>query len=175
MNDNKDIINYDGHIDRNVVDNILHELKTKLKILDIEVLTRKRIYSASVECLDNIYKHSEIKSNQDITHVNYLPHFSVKKADDSYRIKASNIVLNDEIKELKGRLEKLNQLEQAGINELYKDTIMKSAGLSDKGGAGLGLIVIAKTTKRQLFYNFEPVNNKFSYFTLKVNILEYNN
>jgi uncharacterized protein YfkK (UPF0435 family) len=167
----KDIINYDGHIDRNVVDDILHELKTKLKILDIEVLTRKRIYSASVECLDNIYKHSEVKTIQDNSHEKFLPHFSVKQTEDSYSIKASNIVLNSEVKELKGKLEKLNELEPAGVNSLYKETIMKSAGLSDKGGAGLGLIVIAKTTKRQLFYDFEHINNKYSYFTLMVNIL----
>jgi uncharacterized protein YfkK (UPF0435 family) len=166
----KDIINYEGHIDRNVVDNILHELKTKLKILDIEVLSRKRIYSASVECLDNIYKHSEIKTNQDNANEQYLPHFSVRKTDDYYSIRASNVVLNHDVKGLKSRLEKLNQLEPAGVNSLYKDTIMKSAGLSDKGGAGLGLIVIAKTTKKQLFYDFEPINNKYSYFTLKVNI-----
>jgi len=175
MEYNEDIINYEGHIDRVVVDNILHELKTKLKILDIEVLTRKRIYSASVECLDNIYKHSEIKSNQDKTYEKYLPHFSVKKTDNAYLIEASNVLLNDEVKDLKSRLKKLNELEQDGINSLYKDTIMKSAGLSDKGGAGLGLIVIAKTTKKHLFYDFEPINNKFSYFTLKVNILENNN
>jgi uncharacterized protein YfkK (UPF0435 family) len=171
MDYNRDIIYYDGHIDRNVVDNILHELKTKLKILDIEVLTRKRIYSASVECLDNIYKHSEHRNNQEKYQEKHLPHFSVRRTDDSYAIKASNVVSNHEIKDLKARLEKLNELEPAGVNTLYKDTIMKSAGLSDKGGAGLGLIVIAKTTKRQLFYNFEPLNNKYSYFTLKVNIL----
>ncbi len=167
----KDIISYDGHIDRNVVDDILHELKTKLKILDIEVLTRKRIYSASVECLDNIYKHSEAKTIQDNSHEKFLPHFSVKQTEDSYSVKASNIVLNSDVKELKSKLEKLNELESAGVNSLYKETIMQSAGLSDKGGAGLGLIVIAKTTKKQLFYDFEHINNRYSYFTLKVNII----
>ncbi|SRR6056297_458039 len=171
MDNNKNIISFEGHIDKNVVDNILHELKLKLKILNLEVLTRKRIYSASVECLDNIYRHSEIKTNRDKLSEDYPSRFIVKEAQEGYTIEAGNIVQNTEIKDLKGRLEKLNELEPVGVNSLYKDTIMKSAGLSDKGGAGLGLIVVAKTTRKNLFYDFQPLNNKYSYFILKVNIL----
>jgi len=172
MENNKNIISYEGHIDKNVVDNILHELKLKLKILNLEVLTRKRIYSASVECLDNIYRHSEIKNNSDKMCDKYPSMFRVKETQEGYTIEAGNVIPNSDIKDLKDRLEELNELETVGVNTLYKDTIMKSAGLSDKGGAGLGLIVVAKTTKKNLFYDFQSINNKYSYFILKVNILK---
>lgn len=171
MEYSEDVINYKGLIDKNVVDNILHELKTKLKILDLEILTRKRIYSSAVECLDNIYRHSELKNNQDKIHETYPPYFSVKRAEEGFTIETGNLIDNHEMKELKKKLDELNELESSGVNDLYKKTIMKSAGLTDKGGAGLGLIVIAKTTPRRLFYNFQPVNKNFSYFTLKVKIL----
>jgi hypothetical protein len=171
MEYSEDVINYKGLIDKNVVDNILHELKTKLKILDLEILTRKRIYSSAVECLDNIYRHSELKNNQDKIHETYPPYFTVKKADEGYAIETGNLISNHEMKGLKKKLDELNELESSGVNDLYKKTIMKSAGLTDKGGAGLGLIVIAKTTPRRLFYNFQPVNKYYSYFTLKVKIL----
>jgi len=171
MEYSENVINYKGFIDRNIVDNILHELKTKLKILDLEVLTRKRIYSSAVECLDNIYRHSELNNNQSKISADYPPYFRVVKNDEGFAIETGNLVNNQEMKKLKKKLDELNELESAGVNKLYKETIMKSAGLTDKGGAGLGLIVIAKTTPRNLYYDFQPVNKNFSYFTLKITIL----
>ncbi len=167
----ENVINYKGLIDRKIVDNILYELKTKLKILDLEVLTRKRIYSSAVECLDNIYRHSELNNDQSKISVNHPPFFSVDKSNEGFTIETGNLVSNQEMKKLKKKLDELNGLEKTGLNDLYKETIMKSAGLTDKGGAGLGLIVIAKSTPNKLSYNFKPVNKNYSYFTLKVNIL----
>jgi len=171
MEYSENVISYKGLIDRNIVDNILHELKTKLKILDLEVLTRKRIYSSAVECLDNIYRHSDLNNNQSKISIDHPPYFSVEKNNEGFTIETGNLVTNQEMKKLKNKLDELNELETAGVNDLYKETIMKSAGLTDKGGAGLGLIVIAKTTPRKLNYDFQPVNKSYSYFTLKVKIL----
>ena len=167
----ENIINYQGCMDRNVVDNILHELKSKLKTQELGVLIRKRIYSASVECLDNIYRHSEMKTNTERICEKYPPYFSLKRDGEEFTIESGNLLLNHEVEDLSFKLNRLNKLETEGVNELYKETIMQSAGLSDKGGAGLGLIVIAKTSPRQLFYQFETINKKYSFFTLKVNIL----
>jgi len=172
MEYSENVINYKGLINRGVVDNILHELKTKLKILDLEVLTRKRIYSSAVECLDNIYRHSELNNNQTKISVNNPPYFSVERNNKGFTIETGNLVTNQERKKLKKKLDELNELETDGVNDLYKETIMKSAGLTDKGGAGLGLIVIAKTTPRELNYDFKPVTKNYSYFTLKVRILQ---
>ena len=172
MEYSENVINYKGLINRSIVDNILHELKTKLKILDLEVLTRKRIYSSAVECLDNIYRHSELNSNQSKISLDNPPYFSVERNNDGFAIETGNLVTNQEMKKLKKKLDELNELETAEVNDLYKETIMKSAGLTDKGGAGLGLIVIAKTTPRKLNYDFQPVNKNYSYFTLKVKILQ---
>jgi len=172
MEYSENIISYKGLIDRGIVDNILHELKTKLKIIDLEVLTRKRIYSSAVECLDNIHRHSELNNNQAKISIEYPPYFSVEKNSEGFIIETGNLVTNQEMKKLKKKLDELNELETAGVNDLYKETIMKSAGLTDKGGAGLGLIVIAKTTPKKLSYSFQPVNKNYAYFTLKVKILQ---
>ncbi|MFO8236095.1 MAG: SiaB family protein kinase [Bacteroidales bacterium] len=170
MNSDKNIINYHGHINRKVVDNILYELKAKLKFMGIELLKRKRVYSASVECLDNIYKHAEINSKQNNTEEKYLPRFIVRSAEGVYSIETGNLVSMEEAEFLKNKVDELNSLELADVNDLYKKTMLKSAGLSDKGGAGLGLIVIAKTTSYPLSYDLIPVNQRHMYFTLTVKI-----
>ncbi|MFP4047375.1 MAG: SiaB family protein kinase [Bacteroidales bacterium] len=172
MSQEKNIINYHGFLNRDVVDNILYELKTKLKLMDMKLLIRKRVYSASVECLDNIYKHAYYKNNSLEIDKKHLPLFIVKKTESGYIVESGNLVLKEEGETLKSKLDELNNLEEDGVNELYKKTILKSAGLSDKGGAGLGLIVIAKTTAYKLDYSIRPVNENYSYFRLKININE---
>ena len=112
-----------------------------------------------------------MKTNTERICEKYPPYFSLKRDGEEFTIESGNLLLNHEVEDLSFKLNRLNKLETEGVNELYKETIMQSAGLSDKGGAGLGLIVIAKTSPRQLFYQFETINKKYSFFTLKVNIL----
>ena len=47
---------------------------------------------------------------------------------------------------------------------------LSTAEISEKGGAGLGLIVMAKTTKQKIKYDFEKINDKFSYFAMQLNL-----
>jgi len=55
---------------------------------------------------------------------------------------------------------------------LYKDSL-SNAEISEKGGAGLGLILMSKTTRQKIIFDFEKINHNFSYFamqlTLKIN------
>ena len=52
---------------------------------------------------------------------------------------------------------------------MYKQQI-KSGSLSDRGGAGLGLIDIARKTGKKLEYQFLTLNEEYLYFILKVEI-----
>jgi hypothetical protein len=61
-------------------------------------------------------------------------------------------------------------LDKDDLNALYKKQI-REGSLSEKGGAGLGLIDIARKTGRQLDYQFLPLEDSDNYFfLLKVRI-----
>ena len=47
---------------------------------------------------------------------------------------------------------------------------MRETAISDKGGAGLGFIDIARKTGSPLEYHFEPLDDKNSFFLLKTSI-----
>ncbi len=47
---------------------------------------------------------------------------------------------------------------------------MTEGTLSSKGGAGLGLIEIAKRTRNKLVYEFLPLDEKSQFFILKAEI-----
>ena len=163
------IINHKGNVNIDIVDNILHQLKTYLNNKLSDKIIRKRVYTLSVECLENIVRHSDLNEKDHILVVNYPPRFIVEKISETFVIHTGNIILNINIDDVIARIEKLNSLDQEDINSLYKESLSK-AEISAKGGAGLGLIVMAKTTKQKIKYDFEKINDEFSYFAMQLNL-----
>ena len=163
------VVNHKGFLNLDTIDNILHHLKNYLIHKDHEKLLRKRVYSLSVECLDNILKHSDLNEEHHELIKNYPPRFIIEKIAGDFLIHTGNIVLNENMNDLILRLEKLNNLELEGINALYKESLA-NAEISEKGGAGLGLIVMAKTTRQKIKFDFEKINDKFSYFAMQLNL-----
>lgn len=131
----------------------------------MSITIKKKVYSAMVESLENIYKHQDvIGSNSD-----FQPRFSLFLDDKEFSLFASNSLLTQKISPLKEKLEKVNSLNKEGLKDLYKLTIL-SGSVSPKGGAGLGIINIAKVSENKINFKFENVNNEFSYFTINVAI-----
>lgn len=79
----------------------------------------------------------------------------------------SNSIFNHKILLLKNKLDRVNSLDKEGLKDLYKNTIL-SGNVSPKGGAGLGIINIAKVSENKINYTFSTINDKYSYFTLNV-------
>ena len=66
---------------------------------------------------------------------------------------------------LKVKLDEINNLEANEIRNVYRQMLSMSE-FSNKGGAGLGLIEMAKKTGNKLDYDFVPLDDDFSYFIL---------
>ena len=163
------IINFKGPLTLDMIDDILHDLKIYLHDHIEDKLIRKRVYSLAVECLENILKHSDLSDkNHDLLN-KYPPRFIVEFINDAFLIHTGNIILNTNIDNVIQRLTKLNQLQDSEVNQLYKDSL-SNAEISEKGGAGLGLIVMAKTTRQKIKFDFEKINHKFSYFAMQLNL-----
>lgn len=165
-----DIVRFNGHLDRRAVDDILMELQEKLEKLDLQIAVRKRVYSASVECLDNIFKHAGWDTVHEKLNNRYPSFFRLSVEDGIYRIEISNVVRDADIGYIEQRLNHLNKLNREELNELFKETLQRGGGLTEKGGAGLGLIVLAKTTSEPMEYNFRSIGRDHSYFTLVIHI-----
>ncbi|MCD4835119.1 MAG: SiaB family protein kinase [Bacteroidales bacterium] len=163
------VVNHKGFMSLDVIDDILHHLKTYLFHKQHDKMIRKRVYSLSVECLDNILKHSDLNKEEHELLISYPPRFIVEKIAENFIIHTGNIILNKNKDAIIPRLDKLNNLTIEEVNKLYKKSLA-NAEISAKGGAGLGLIVMAKTTKQKIKYDFEKINDKFSYFAMQLNL-----
>ena len=128
---------------------------------------KRKVFHVMVECLQNMTKHSDdVDSNDGVG--NGL--FIVGKKDGYWSVITANKILKEKIEGLKASIDTINGLNKDDLNALYKKQIREGT-LSEKGGAGLGLIDIARKTGRQLDYQFLPLEDKENYFfLLKVRI-----
>ncbi len=125
---------------------------------------QRKVFHVMVECLQNISKHADHFTKNDYVYSG-RGIFLVSKAKDEYSVTTGNVIDNYKIDELNAMLEQINSLDKDGLKELYK-TQMKEGRLSEKGGAGLGFIDIARKTGKKLLYHFLPVSETTSFFLL---------
>lgn len=161
------ILVYEGDFTQETTKSILSMAERNLESSGEESGIKKRIFNVMVEALQNIVKHSdEVEVDKSKSHAAI---FLIGNEQSRYSIMSGNPVRNENIPGLRSALEKINSLDKDGLKELYKD-IIKNTTLSEKGGAGLGFVDMARKSGEKLEWEFVNVNNEFSFFCLKVNI-----
>ncbi len=125
---------------------------------------QKKVFHVMVECLQNISKHADSFGSDDFLFAG-RGIFMVSKGDVEYHVTTGNVIENNKIEELTRILDHINVLDKEGLKQLYK-TQMREGRLSEKGGAGLGFIDIARKTGRRLEYHFLTIDEETSFFIL---------
>ncbi len=129
---------------------------------------QKKVFHVMVECLQNISKHADSFGSDDFLFAG-RGIFMVSKGKNDYHVTTGNVIENDKIEELTKMLNQINTLDKEGLKQLYKSQ-MKEGRLSEKGGAGLGFIDIARKTGNKLEFYFLPIDEGSSFFLLTSSI-----
>lgn len=154
---------YRGYFTHNITKKILFLADTNIQKVTDRSTIQKRIYYIMVEGLQNITRHQdEVKNKTD----KYPGIFAIQKNGEQYYITTGNLVYNYKIPPLKEKIEKINSLEQSELKKFHRE-ILASGSISDKGGAGLGLIEMSRKSGNKLFYSFEKIDEEYSYFYLQ--------
>src|SRR5262249_51953340 len=95
--------------------------------------------------------------------------FLIGKESDRYSIMSGNPIRKGNVAGLKGKLDQINSLDKDGLKDLYKE-IIKNTTISDKGGAGLGFVDMARKSGEKLEFSFPELNADYCFFCLKVNV-----
>ncbi len=126
---------------------------------------QRKVYHVMVETLQNMNKHSDEIKEGNIG--NGL--FIIGKKQDIYYIINSNKVAEQHKEPLERALNQVNAATKEELNQMYRKQI-REGKLSDKGGAGLGLIDIARKIGEPLNYQFLQLDESNYFFILKVEI-----
>ncbi|MDP3003521.1 MAG: SiaB family protein kinase [Bacteroidales bacterium] len=162
------ILEYRGPINFSIIESLLKKLKKTKEFADFNKTTGKRLYAIFVECLENISKHSAIKSSND---KRMQPYVSIRKENDKIIIMAGNPVTIDAKDKLVRRLDQINQSDEVALKTLYENKI-NSDSKQGENGAGLGFIFMALKSGK-INYNFTCINNDFSYFEIEISLNKY--
>jgi hypothetical protein len=130
-----------------------------------EKSVQRKVYHVMVETLQNMNKHSdEIRGGNIGSGL-----FIIGKKDETYYIITSNKVATRHREALENSIISVNKASKEELKEMYKKQI-REGNISSKGGAGLGLIDIARKTGEILNYQFLQIDSENYYFILKVEI-----
>lgn len=163
---------YKGVFTQEVTDTILSLTENKLEKQEESSKLKKRVYNILVEALQNVTRHQASEKKVNPQHDSL---FLIQKMNNRYVITTGNVAKNEIIPYLQSLIEKINTLSKDELKEYYK-AVLEEGSISDKGGAGLGLIDIARKAGNKLIYKFVPLNGEFSYFYLcTVPVLEEEN
>ncbi|OQY04313.1 MAG: hypothetical protein B6I20_03325 [Bacteroidetes bacterium 4572_117] len=155
-----------GDFSSKIVSGILDLAKTTLKESSDTYRIKSKIYYIMGESLQNIARHHCETFYQSPDKYSL---FAIHKKNFKYYITSGNIVEIKDIDGIKYKIEKINSLGHDDLRE-YSRTTRSTGALSEKGGAGLGLIEIAKRSGNKLEYDFKEINDSFSYFYLNTEI-----
>ncbi len=167
------ILSYKGDITQELLSAIYPIIETRLEKEVEDSKRRRKIFHVLVECLQNVYHHMEsFKNNTSIEFekVNVGGLFMMSRGEEnSYRVFTGNFILNEKLEVLKQRIDKVNAMNAQELKAFYLGSLSTSE-LSDKGGAGLGIIDMARKSENKLEYQFHPLTDSYSFFTLAVKI-----
>ena len=157
---NKINYGYRGLFTNEVSDGLIEFANGLFDQSEINKKLRKRVVYIMVECVQNITRHQEMPEEEKKGKDGI---FLIQSVGDLFNITQGNMVLNDKIEPLSQKLDNINHLSLDELKDLYAITLSDSE-FSEKGGAGLGLIEIARKSGNKIAYRFEKFDDEYSLF-----------
>lgn len=165
------LLKYKGNLTFDTIDELLTKYKAVIEPVSLDLVIRKRLYSIMVECLENTYRHTS-KIPDNLTHD--VVELELTLHDENFVFRIGNYIDKTKIDDLTSKIDLVNSLDQAGLNKLYKASISK-ARISDKGGAGLGIIEISRNSRQKIKYYIGKAEQDFVFFKFEVRLFKHPN
>lgn len=156
------ILCFQGDFNQDLVNAILLLAERGPEVQNSSTVVRARVFSVLVECMQNIRKYGAPSGSSDLKPGIVI--VCIEK--NGYLLKTGNFILDSEIPGLQKRLDEVQKLNKDELKDLHKKVLAETK-LSEKSGAGLGLISIARKSDG-MGYKFKPLNDGTSFYALDV-------
>jgi len=162
------ILAYEGEVSQGLTKAFSAMAEESLEKENVDNRVKRQVFHVMVESLQNLSKHTDhsttgepMRPGQGI--------FLVGRANGAFYVVSGNSVANDKVAGLRERLDEINSKAPDELKAYYKEKL-KASRLSEKAGAGLGFIDMAKKTGSKVHYQFIELNEKTSFFLYRINI-----
>jgi hypothetical protein len=132
---------------------------------DADMNTTQRIFAIFVEQMQNIMHYSAEcdPCESDLRSGVVL----VSNTKDKFTVICGNKIESRHEEHIKERLQQIQSMDKSELKVLYKDLRRKDP-VEGSLGAGLGLVDMARRASEPLEYKFMPLDDKYSFFSIKV-------
>ncbi len=168
------VLQFKGRLTFEKIGILLNDLKNRKESLGISPILYKKLLTLMIEILENILKYSDHYQDFIIDRPEFLPEFELNFDEVGFMIVARNPVRNEDKKVIADKIEKINTSSEEELRKVYRETITNGI-FTEKGGAGLGFIEMAKTTSRDLEFSFRPASDGYSVYELILHINHIDN
>lgn len=164
MLDFKVILAYEGEFNEEITKSVLTMAERNLDSLGDEMSVKKKVFNVMVESLQNIVRHADSTGGKYREAV-----FLIGMEKNNYVIASGNYMFKKHMAALKFKIDEVNGLDREGLKKRFKEVI-KNGKISSKGGAGLGLIDMARKSGNKLEFDFQDIDEDFAFFSFKTSI-----
>jgi hypothetical protein len=168
MSENNVHLIWSGHFSQDVEKEVLSFTETKMTEEDVDSAVRRKVFSILVESLDNVAKYSPGSETEEKLG---MPVAMIRLNGRMYSITTGNLIPNDKVESLREKLDTINKCDKTSLKELFKETLIRQTLEEDSTG-NLGLIEMARKSGNKLDYQFDKVNEQYSYYMLTLRVEE---
>jgi hypothetical protein len=166
LQDEHQVFSYCGPINMVMITHLMNLSDGVFKMYGLTTKQKKRIINVFIEVLQNVMYHAEQSPDHKQGRECII---MIRKNGEGFLISTGNYIPNKYISSLRKRLDRLSPLTLEELNQQYLQTLNEGA-ISAKGGAGLGLMRILMISKTETIFEFEKINEEFSFFSMNIMI-----
>jgi hypothetical protein len=163
------VLQFKGKLTFEKIGILLNDLKNRKKTFDIQSGLYKKLLTLMIEVLENVLKYSDHFEEFSDKYPEYLPEFELTMDDECFILLSRNPVRERDKEVLSRKIERINASTEDELKKIYRETITNGM-FTEKGGAGLGLIEMAKITNQDLVFTFSPTTTEYSIYELVLRI-----
>jgi len=157
---------YSGYMTEQILTGIAQALKSKLAIDETDKQVARGVFSLLIEQVQNVIRYSaEFEPPDDEKSVLRYGILIIGNMDDTFYVTCGNMVRNEDVPRLNRNLTEVKKMDREELKLKYKELLRSDAPEGSKG-AGVGFIDIARRARNGFTFDFHPVDDSLSYFSL---------
>ena len=153
-----------GEMKPEIITELSEKAETKLFEINAAKKNIKNIFNVLIEGLQNIKNHGEFSPEN-----NQISFFHMYDLKESFICNFSNLIDNNFIEKVSQNIDHLNTLDRPELKALYLETL-NNGQISKKGGAGLGIIIMALKSKNKIDYKTFSIDSNLSMLSLNIKV-----
>ena len=163
------VLQFKGKLTFEKIGILLNDLKNRKATFNIPPGLYKKLLTLMIEVLENVLKYSDHFEEFSEKYPEYHPEFELNLDEESFILMSRNPVREGDKEAISRKIEKINTSTEEELQKFYRETITNGM-FTEKGGAGLGLIEMAKITDHDLRFAFLPATAEYSIYELILRI-----